>query len=72
MTRDVDFILSIATRKRFCRTFWRELARRRKDEPSVTRREVFEELEGSYEDIFGEILWNWETFRHSKEFLAEL
>lgn len=72
MTRDVDFILSIATRRRFCQTFWRELARRRREDPSVTRREVFECLEDSYEAIFGEILWTWEAFRHSREFLAEL
>lgn len=72
MTKDIDFVLSIATRKRFCRTFWKTLAVMRREDPFITRRKVFEHLEGEYEEIFGEEMWNWETFRHSREFLSQI
>lgn len=61
-------IMRVATRRRFADTFWRELRAARKVNPSVSRREVFDRLEAVFEDAFGEELWTYDTFRHSKEF----
>lgn len=69
---DYEFILSIATRKRFAATFWRELARRRKEDPDISRRQVFQDLEDLFEETFGEILWDYDCFRHSKEFKGRI
>lgn len=67
MNETID-IMNLATRKRFAATFWKELARRRRENPTVTRREVFEDLESLYEQSFDEELWTFDTFRHSKEY----
>lgn len=68
MADTFDFVMSIATRRRFAATFWRELAAARKENPDITRRAVFDRLEDAYEAAFGEELWTYDTFRHSKEF----
>ncbi len=61
----------MATRRGFAALFWEELASRRKADPAVTRRAVFEELNALFEGEFGEPRFpSYDTFRHSPEFRA--
>lgn len=52
-----DQLYRILTRRGFVEEFWRELRRRRKEDPSVSGRQVFEQLEGMYEREFNEELF---------------
>lgn len=61
----------MVTRRGFAALFWEELASRRKADPAVTRRAVFEDLNSLFESEFGEPRFSsYDTFRHSPEFRA--
>lgn len=68
---ELSQLLRIATRRGFVREFWRLLAELRKDDATMSRRQVFEGLNDLYFDTFGEYLYpSYNAFRHSKEFLS--
>ena len=69
---DISQLLRIATRKGFVEEFWRLLVASRKEDPSISRRMVFDRLNDLYFDTFGEYLYpTYNAFRHSKEFLGK-
>ncbi len=64
--------VDLVTRSRFVATFWRVLREMRKDDPCISRREVFELLNSIYSDEFGEDAFpSYNAFRHSHEFLRQ-
>jgi hypothetical protein len=74
MTRDGTIVKAteLVTRKGFARVFWRTLAAWRRDDQSVSRREVFDFLNGVYFAEFGEDRYpSWNAFRHSKEYRSK-
>lgn len=59
----------IVTRKAFAREFWRVLAAWRREDQTVSRRQVFDYLNGIYFVEFGEDRYpSWNAFRHSREY----
>lgn len=59
----------IVTRKAFVREFWRVLAAWRREDQTVSRRQVFDYLNGIYFVEFGEDRYpSWNAFRHSREY----
>lgn len=63
----------LVTRKAFVSVFWRTLAATRRENPAVSRREVFEFLNGIYYDAYDEFLYpSYNAFRHSKEFIKRV
>lgn len=44
----------LVTRRGFVRAFWRELRRRRGEDPRVTQEDTYNELEDLYRETFGE------------------
>ncbi len=61
----------IVTRKAFVREFWRVLAAWRREDQTVSRRQVFDHLNGIYYDNFDEFAFpSYNAFRHSREFLG--
>ena len=69
---DLAQLLRIATRRGFVGEFWRLLAVSRKEDPTISRRMVFDKLNDLYFETFGEYLYpTYNAFRHSKEFLGK-
>ena len=59
-----DYTYSLITREGFVETFWREVALRRKADPSVTQRQVYESMEAARKEEFGAPLFpSWDSFR---------
>lgn len=69
---ELSQLLKIATRKGFVIEFWKMLAASRKENPTISRRMVFDRLNDIYFETFGEYLYpSYNAFRHSKEFLSQ-
>ena len=68
--QELQQLMRIATRRGFVDEFWKLLAIYRKDDPNISRREVYERLNDLYFQTFGCYLFpSYNAFRHSKEFL---
>lgn len=71
MKRIPDRIFNLITRKGFVDEFWRLFNIRRRENPKVSRKEVFQEVEDDYFRWFGAHQFtSYNAFRHSKEFLG--
>lgn len=66
---EIDPIIrSLATRKEFVGSFWRELYRRRIEGEKVSQEDVFDDLSARYEETFGEPLFpSFEAFRKYRD-----
>jgi len=49
-----DNVRPLVTRRGFVRAFWRELRRRRGEDPTLTQEDIYNELEDCYREAFGE------------------
>ena len=59
----------LVTRRGFAREFWRVRAAWRREDQTVSRRQVFDYLNGIYFVEFGEDRYpTWNAFRHSREY----
>lgn len=72
MKETITKATDLVTRREFAREFWRVLAAWRRDDQSVSRRQVFDFLNGIYFMEFGEDRYpSWNAFRHSREYRSE-
>ena len=61
-------IYQMITRKGFIALFWAELSRRRRDDPTVTYEQVFQELNERYLQEFGEPRYrSYNAFRMDRD-----
>lgn len=59
-----ELVYRLVTRDGFVDTFWHELAAARRADPAASRRQVFERLNGLYEQEFGRPQFpSYEAFR---------